>query len=607
MLNKFYKVLQHRLAQVEKDLYDLSKKQVEDGHRHYLKNLYSYMFLGVRYLICGVLEFFVKFFVLICKNPEESYKIITAPLEKFEREHLIGTVKDFDEFTKLHKKARVFSFSAFVSSVLAVVVVSLTLSFVIPTENKNKVKGASFAFTQTDWSTLPPSNSTECTNAGGTWDVLNSLCYASDPQNQTGWTTYTSTSTGMFAGQNITLQKSAKSFIDAKTPTIPTGASGGGFRSGTFSKSKIDPKTKGIKLVFSTISKESSSSMYYIKSDGTVWAWGIGGFGNGSTTGTSTPIQIQNLSGSISITSRISSYSIKSDGTLWAWGNNDSGQLGDGTLTTRLTPVQVSNLIDVVDVSGNLIPSIPYLGMLTSAYALKSDGTVWAWGGNNYGQLGDGTTTDKLTPIQVSSLTDIVMIASGYGSAYALKSDGTVWAWGVNSYGALGDGTNVNRSTPVQVSGLTNVISISANYYSAYALKSDGTVWAWGYNTSGKLGDGTTTDRYTPVQVASLTDVFAIASGFYSAYALKSDGTVWAWGSNSYGQLGDGTTTDRYTPVQVLGLANIVGITGGDFSAYALKSDGTLWAWGRNNYGQLGDGTTTNRYTPVQVDSTKIP
>jgi len=257
-------------------------------------------------------------------------------------------------------------------------------------------------------------------------------------------------------------------------------------------------------------------------------------------------------------------------------------------------------------------------------------GTVWAWGANSYGKLGDGTTTDRqLTPVQVRGeggvgfLNNIIAISAGYEHTVALRNDGTVWAWGSNGNGRLGDNTTTDRLTPVQVRGegavgfIDNITAISAGNAHTVALRNDGTVWAWGSNVNGRLGDGTTTRRTTPVQVRGegavgfLNNITAISAGNGYTAALRNDGTVWAWGSNNYGQLGDGTTTNRHTPVQVRGeeavgfLNNITAISAaGESHTVALRNDGTVWAWGRNYFGQLGDGTSGwdfNRYTPVQV------
>ncbi|MDD2913580.1 MAG: RCC1 repeat-containing protein, partial [Candidatus Pacebacteria bacterium] len=266
-------------------------------------------------------------------------------------------------------------------------------------------------------------------------------------------------------------------------------------------------------------------------------------------------------------------------------------------------------------------------GGYSFSLALKSDGTVYAWGYNVNGQLGNGTTTDSVTvPVQVKGvggvgyLTDITSITAGNYHALALKSDGTVYAWGRNYNGELGDGTQTNKYTPVQVKGvggtgyLTNIESFIGGASYSLALKSDGTVYSWGANYSGQLGDGTTTNKYTPVQVKGvggvdyLTSIVHVAAGYHHTLALKSDGTVYSWGYNEYGALGDGTTTNKYTPVQVKGvggagyLSSIENIWAGSvFFSMALKDDGTVWTWGSNEYGQLGDGTTTTRYTPVQV------
>ncbi|WP_233612067.1 Ig-like domain-containing protein [Corallococcus sp. AB045] len=282
---------------------------------------------------------------------------------------------------------------------------------------------------------------------------------------------------------------------------------------------------------------------------------------------------------------------LKQDGTVWAWGNNGEGQLGDGTTTDRLTPVQVPGLTGVAALAAGLSHSL----------ALKQDGTVWAWGHNGHGQLGDGTTIRRLTPVQVPGLTGITALAGGGSHSLALKQDGSVWAWGFNSQGQLGDGTVTHRLTPGQVPGLTGVAVLAAGTYHSLALKQDGTAWAWAINGNGQLGDGTTTQRLAPVQVPSLTGVADLAANNHHTLAVKQDGTVWAWGYNNNGHLGDGTTTQRLTPVQVAGLAGVADLAAGNHHSLAVKQDDTVWAWGNNSYGQLGDGTTIQRLTPVQV------
>jgi len=365
---------------------------------------------------------------------------------------------------------------------------------------------------------------------------------------------------------------------------------------------------------------------------GDAWAWGNnfdGQLGDSTAGRRRTPAQVLGPEGVGFLTDvaaiaagEVHSLALKADGTVWAWGGNYSGQLGDGTITQqRLTPVQVRGpggvgfLTDVAAIAAGFGHSL----------ALKADGAVWAWGRNDQGQLGDGTTGQRLTPVQVRGpdgkdfLANVAALAAGSSHSLALKADGTVWAWGSNFVGQLGDGTITQRLTPVQVRGpggvdfLTDVAAIAAGSRHSLALKADGTAWAWGANNSGQLGDGTTTNRFTPVQVRGpggvdfLTDVAAIAARQIHSLALKADGAVWAWGDNSSGQLGDGTTTNRVTPVQVLGpggvgfLTDVAAIAAGQLHSLALKADGAVWAWGFNSSGQLGDGTTTRRLTPVQV------
>jgi len=341
---------------------------------------------------------------------------------------------------------------------------------------------------------------------------------------------------------------------------------------------------------------------------GTPMAWGhndYGQLGNGAFM-TSSP-----FGSSVAVPSEISgvqalaagyshSLALKSDGTVWAWGRGQYGQLGDGNFYTSgnegvATPIRVNGLSAMVAVAAGGYHSM----------ALKSDGTVWAWGDGEYGQLGDGNlyisgNFGLALPIQVSGLSGVVAIASGFAHCLALKSDGSLWAWGYGLYGQLGDGIFGLSPTPVQVTDLNGVVAIGAGDHHSLAVKSDGSVWSWGYGFYGQLGDGNlytsgNNGVATPLQVNGLSGAVAIAGGGYHSLLLKSDGGVWAWGHGFFGQLGDGNFFTVATPVQVSGLTNVVAIAGGSYYSLALKSDGAVWAWGDGRAGTLGDG---NFYTP---------
>jgi len=278
-------------------------------------------------------------------------------------------------------------------------------------------------------------------------------------------------------------------------------------------------------------------------------------------------------------------------------GRNLYGQLGDGTTLNKSTPVQVSPAwgAGLTAVAGGGNHSI----------FVKNDGTVWSCGFNSAGQLGDGTTINKSAPVQVSPAWggSITAVAGGERHSLFLKSDGTVWACGLNLSGQLGDGTTITKTVAIQVSGLTGITAVAAGHVHSLFLKNDGTVWACGSNGNGQLGDGTTSDKSTPVQVGGLTGITALSAGRYHSLFLKNDSTVWACGSNVYGQLGDGTTIKRTTAVQ-LNTAwgeSITAVAAGGYHSLFLKNDGTAWACGWNINGQLGDGTNVDKLSPVQV------
>jgi alpha-tubulin suppressor-like RCC1 family protein len=296
---------------------------------------------------------------------------------------------------------------------------------------------------------------------------------------------------------------------------------------------------------------------------------------------------------------------LKADGTVWTWCLNSCGglgsgpccKLGDGTETSRSLPVQVHGPGDV----GYLMGVTAIMGGEHSNYALKSDGTLWAWGGNFVGQLGDGTYTNTVTPVQVIGVTNPLTVTGGGFFSLALMPDHTLLAWGRNNHGELGDGSYTQRPAPVQVSSvLSNVVNVSAGWFHAVALTADHKVWTWGDNTNGEIGIGitSTTGVTVPVQVPGLSNVTRVSAGDGFTAILKSDGTVWTWGGNDFGQLGDGTFSDRSTPVQVLGLSNVVYIAARDYHVLAIKSDGTIWAWGSGGNGELGNDELVDKNTP---------
>jgi alpha-tubulin suppressor-like RCC1 family protein len=286
---------------------------------------------------------------------------------------------------------------------------------------------------------------------------------------------------------------------------------------------------------------------------------------------------------------------IKTDGTLWTWGRNINGQLGDNTIISRSTPVTTfaggTNWKQVV-------------GGRDYIAAIKTDGTLWTWGRNINGQLGDNTTTDRSTPVTTfAGGTNWKQVTGGGFHTAAIKTDGTLWTWGSNGDGQLGDNTlGTVICTPVTTfAGGTNWKQVTGGGYHTVAIKTDGTLWTWGRNTSGQLGNNTATSRQTPVTTfVGGTNWKQVSGGGYHTAAIKTDGTLWGWGRNTLGQLGTNTALSRSTPVTTFaGGTNWKQVSGGDTHTAAIKTDGTLWTWGRNSYGQLGNNRIINRSTPV--------
>lgn len=285
---------------------------------------------------------------------------------------------------------------------------------------------------------------------------------------------------------------------------------------------------------------------------------------------------------------RTHSLAIKSDRSLWSWGSNDAGQLGDGTVIAKDTPQQIMTGVTSVAAGQNF------------SLALKTDQTVWAWGDNTFGQLGDGSNTQRNSPVRV--LTDARTIVAGIINSFAIKTDGSLWAWGAGVAGALGDGSGNARTIPTKV--LSNVRFFASNGYHSIAVLDDQTRLSWGDNSYNQLGiDTTLTKILTPTPMGRVDSGIAFAAAHLKAFALGQDGNLKGWGNNFDGTLADGTFTNRIAPAQIAGNVWRVACnsSGADTTCGLIERDGTLQVWGSNAFGQVGNGTTTLANAPITV------
>lgn len=338
-----------------------------------------------------------------------------------------------------------------------------------------------------------------------------------------------------------------------------------------------------------------------------LWAWGLntsnGYVGDGTAIARSSPVQIGALTDWTSVSTNSDtgwSLSRKTDGTIWSWGSNSYGRLGDGTVVAKNSPIQIGALTDWASINAGY----------WSANAVKTDGSLWTWGRGQYGRLGLGNLTNYSSPVQVGALTDWSVMNGGQHHILAIKTDGTLWVWGNNGDGRLGLGSGLvsgSKSSPVQVGALSDWASISGGNQHSLAVKTDGSLWAWGTNSTAYpvLGDGTVIAKSSPIQIGSLTDWASVSAGGGKSHAIKTDGSLWSWGRGVGGRLALGNTTSYSSPVQVGALLDWSTVDGaGSERGAAFKTDGTIWTWGSGGSGVLGHGNTTNYSSPVQVGST---
>jgi len=333
------------------------------------------------------------------------------------------------------------------------------------------------------------------------------------------------------------------------------------------------------------------------------FSWGYNGYGQlglNDTVNRSSPVQLgDGVVWSLGAVGGNFSAAIKTNGTLWSWGRNNSGQLGQNIAYTisRSSPVQVGALTDWSKISaGN-----------NFCAAVKTTGSIWSWGRNEHGQLGQNDRVYRSSPVQIGALTDWSQVSLGQHHCAAIKTNNTLWTWGRNFVGQLGQNIayDVSRSSPVQVGALTDWAQVSSGTYHCAAIKTNNTLWTWGNNGFGELGQNIayTINRSSPVQVGALTDWAQVSAGTGFCIAIKTNGTLWSWGSNSGGRLGLGNTSSRSSPVQVGALTDWSKISAGTNFSAAIKTNNTLWTWGLNTSGQLGQNDRISRSSPVQVGS----
>jgi len=280
---------------------------------------------------------------------------------------------------------------------------------------------------------------------------------------------------------------------------------------------------------------------------------------------------------------------------IFAGGANSYGQLGDGTTISKSSPVSIiGGFTDWCRISVGSRQSI----------GLRQNGTLWSWGNAS---LGDGTTNIRSSPVSViGGFTDWCQFDAACTHSVAVRTNGTLWGWGINSYGQLGDNSTTHRSSPVSViGGFTDWCQASAGVQHSLGIRTNGSLWAWGRNNNFQLGTGNNTVRSSPVSViGGFTDWCQVSAGFGNTFAIRTGGTLWAWGQGNYGQLGDGTATGKCSPVSVVGGFTDwcqVSVHSNGFHTHAIRTNGTLWAWGSASLGRIGVGDNSNRCSPTIV------
>ena len=358
-------------------------------------------------------------------------------------------------------------------------------------------------------------------------------------------------------------------------------------------------------IYFSTANSQCWNKIYTgahhtlaIKQNGSLWAWGYnlyGQLGDSTNSNHNYPIKI-GIENSWDVVQTGFYFSIgkKTNGTIWSWGANSIGQLGNGTYVDKNIPTQIgadSNWLKIFSSSSS-----------SHSFAIKTNGTLWGWGSNSYGEVGNGTSLNVISPVQIGTDNNWNTVAVGEWFTLGLKNNGTLWAWGSNLYGQFGNGTNFDSGIPIQIGSDTNWSSISCGGGHSLAIKTNGTLWAWGWNLSGQLGDGTNFNKDIPTQIGIDTNWALCSGGSGHSIAKKTNGALYSFGYNADGELGDGTIIDKNIPTNIFGSNITQLISAGRTHSAAIDQNGNLYTWGWNGYGELGDSTTILKLNPTLIN-----
>ncbi|WP_229506197.1 Ig-like domain-containing protein [Massilia sp. BJB1822] len=434
----------------------------------------------------------------------------------------------------------------------------------------------------------------------------------------------------MALGQTQTLTATG-SYSDGKTAAITSGITWtlkGSSVAEAFSNGSVRGKAVGSETVTATVGTVTASTNFNVKlpysglvaggnqtlvrkADGNLQGWGAnnwGQLGDGSQIDRNTPGLVKNNTGlpwRMVVTGEFHTLAIRENGTLWAWGFNQNGQLGTGNTKDAMEPVQIGTATDWVFIAAGKSHSL----------AINKGNVLYGWGRNSNGQLGDGTVVDRLVPTKIGALF-WRMVAAGATHTVGIRADATGTGTGAGSTGGTNYGSlyawGGNASGQVGNGGTVDVlvptqvgtlkwINVAAGASHTLAMRSDATLWGWGGNGNGQLGNGSSANASAPVQIGTDNDWATIAAGNNHSLAVRTNNTLWTWGANSENQLGDGTVNDYGAPQQVSSATTWTAVAAGAQHSLALRNDGSVWAWGTNKQGQLGNGNNLNLSAPTQI------